>query len=147
MNDPALLKHFLEQQSPAALEMLREMVEINSFTYNPDGINRLGRFTVECFAPLGFRAEFVPSTNPEFGAHLALTRSGNSARNIALVSHLDTVFSAEEEERNNFRWHLEGDRIYGPGTHDIKGGTVMMWLVLTALRAHATKVFEDITWN
>ena len=46
------------------------------------------------------------------------------------MSHLDTVFPPEEEARNNFRWQPEGDRIFGPGTHDIKGGTVMMWLVL-----------------
>jgi glutamate carboxypeptidase len=64
-----------------------------------------------------------------------------------MVSHLDTVFPPEEEIRNNFRWQPEGDRIYGPGTQDIKGGSVMMWLVLTALRAHVPKVFEEITWK
>ena len=44
-----------------------------------------------------------------------------------MVSHLDTVFPPEEEQRNNFHWQPEGDRIFGPGTQDIKGGTVMMW--------------------
>jgi len=63
------------------------------------------------------------------------------------VSHLDTVFPPEEEARNNFRWQIEGDRIFGPGTHDIKGGTAMMWLVLQALRAHAPNLFEDLTWK
>ena len=46
---------------PAALEMLRQMVGINSFTANRQGVDRLGRLTAECFAPLGFTAEFVPS--------------------------------------------------------------------------------------
>ena len=112
------------------------MVGINSFTGNREGVNRLGRFTAECFAPLGFTAEYVPSTNKAWGDHLVLTRRGRSARSIALISHLDTVFPPEEEARNNFRWQVEGDRIFGPGTHDIKGGSVMMWLVLTALRTH-----------
>jgi glutamate carboxypeptidase len=147
MKDSAPLKHFLDQQLPAALELLRQMVGINSFTTNPEGVNRLARFTAECFAPLGFTAESIPSTNPAFGAHLVLTRRSRSARNIAMISHLDTVFPPEEEARNNFHWQLEGNRIYGPGTQDIKGGTVMMWLVLKALRAHAPKVFEDITWK
>jgi glutamate carboxypeptidase len=132
---------------PAALEMLRQMVGMNSWTNNREGVNRLGRFTAECFAPLGFRAELMPSTNPAWGDHLVLTRRGRSAKGIAMVSHLDTVFPPEEEVRNNFRWQPEGDRIYGPGTHDIKGGTVMMWLVLSALRAQAPSVFEDITWR
>src|SRR5437867_6610835 len=147
MRNAGLLNTFLAQQLPVALELLRQMVGINSYTANRDGVNRLGRFTAECFGPLGFAAEFVPSTNPEFGDHLVLTRRGRSSKSIAMVSHLDTVFPPEEEARNHFHWQPEGDRIYGPGTQDIKGGTAMMWLVLSALRATAPKVFEEITWK
>jgi glutamate carboxypeptidase len=64
-----------------------------------------------------------------------------------LIAHLDTVFPPEEEQRNNFEWSVEGDRIFGPGTNDIKGGSVMMWLVLSALRTHAPALFEDLTWK
>ena len=141
------LDGFLQSQLPAALEVLRQMVGMNSFTGNRDGVNRLGRFTAESFAPLGFAAEFVPSTNPGYGDHLVLTRPGRGPKSIAMISHLDTVFPPEEEARNDFRWLPEGDRIYGPGTHDIKGGTVMMWLVLHALRERAPAVFDDITWK
>src|ERR1035437_4444366 len=95
------LNEFLRDQMPAALEMLRQMVGINSFTGNRDGVNRLGRFTAECFALLGFTAEYVPSINKTWGDHLVLTRRGRSGRSIALVSHLDTVFPPEEEARNN----------------------------------------------
>jgi glutamate carboxypeptidase len=145
--DPELLRGSLQQQMPAALEWLRRMVELNSFTGNPEGVNQLGRLTADCFAPLGFSAEFIPSLHPHYGAHLALTRPGTSERSIALISHLDTVFPPEEELRNQFRWQPEGDRIYGPGTHDIKGGTVMIWLVLSALRGHAPALFEQINWK
>ena len=147
MQNRASLKDFLESQMPAALEMLRQMVGINSYTANRDGVNQLARLTADCFAPLGFTPEFVPSTNREWGDHLVLTRRGRSAKSIALVSHLDTVFPPEEEARNNFHWQREGDRIFGPGTHDIKGGTAMMWLVLSALQRHAPEVFEDVTWK
>lgn len=147
MQNLAALEQYLNDQLPAALELLREMVGINSFTGNPQGVNRLARFTAESFAPLGFSAEYVPSTNAEFGNHLVLTKPGRSAKSIAMVSHLDTVFPPEEEERNDFHWQSEGDRIYGPGTQDIKGGTAMMWLVLSGLRAHAPKVFEGVTWK
>jgi len=147
MQDRAALLRFLQQQMPATLELLRQMVGINSWTLNPEGVNRLARFTAEQFAPFGFAAEFVPSANPAFGAHLVLTRRGSSARSLALISHLDTVFPAEEEARNDFRWRPEGDRIFGPGTQDIKGGTAMMWLVLDALRTFAPETFEGITWK
>ncbi len=147
MVNTAALKDFLNAQLPNALEMLRQMVGINSFTANRDAVNRLGKFTAECFVPLGFTAETVPAANREFGDHLMLTRRGRSAKNIAMLSHLDTVFPPEEEAQNNFHWQPEGDRIYGPGTQDIKGGTAMMWLVLSALKAHAPEVFEAMTWK
>src|SRR5260221_417338 len=141
------LTDFLKNQMPDALEFLRQMVGINSFTSNREGVNRLGRFTAECFAPLGFTAAFVSSANPNYGDHLVLTRPGRSKRSLAMVSHLDTVFPPEEEARNQFHWQPDGDRIYGPATHDIKGGTMMMWLVLQALREKARAAFEAITWK
>jgi glutamate carboxypeptidase len=147
MLNVAYLKAFLESQMPAALEMLRQMVGINSYTANAEGVGQLSRLTADCFAPLGFKAEYVPSTNRAWGNHLVLTRRGRGSQSVALISHLDTVFPPEEEARNNFRWLREGDRIFGPGTHDIKGGTVMMWLVLTALQKHSPALFEELTWK
>lgn len=138
---------FLQQQLPPALDLLRQMVGINSWTLNRAGVNAVARVTAEAFAPLGFAAEFVPSANPEFGDHLWLTRGPAGAPGLAMVSHLDTVFPPEEEARNHFRWQPEGDRIFGPGTHDIKGGTVMMWLVLQALREFAPDIFAATNWQ
>ena len=147
MNDRERLEIHLNAQMPVALRMLNQMVSINSYTENPDGVNRLGKLTADCFAPFGFCPEFFPSANPAWGNHLMLTRKGRSERSVAMVSHLDTVFPPDEEVRNGFRWELQGDRIFGPGTHDIKGGTMMMWLVLSAIKEHAPSVFEEITWR
>jgi glutamate carboxypeptidase len=147
MSVPAQLHPCLETHQPAALDWLRRMVEINSWTDNRDGVNRLARLTTEAFAPLGFTAEFVPSTNRAWGEHLVLTRLGSGPQSLALISHLDTVFPPEEEARNNFHWQPDGDRIYGPGTHDIKGGTVMVWLVLSALRELTPAAFAATTWK
>jgi len=147
MLSPEPVRAHLNQSLPEALRLLERMVGINSFSTNRAGVNQLARFTAECFAPLGFTAEHVPSRFPEFGDHLVLTRQGRSARNVALIAHLDTVFPPEEEQRNNFKWSVEGDRIFGPGTNDIKGGSVMMWLVLSALQKQVPELFEDVTWK
>lgn len=145
--NPAALNQFLEAQLPRALPVLERMVGINSFTLHREGVARLGRYTAECFAPLGFTAESVPSANPQFGPHLVLTRHGTGPKSIALVSHLDTVFPESEEQQNDFRWRVEGDRIFGPGTNDIKGGTLVMWLVLAALQQLAPAEFAATTWQ
>ena len=52
---------------PSALEILRQMVGINSYTANREGVNRLGRLTAVCFAPLGFTAELRAFDQPGMG--------------------------------------------------------------------------------
>ena len=140
------LLNFLNAQLAPSLDLLRQMVAINSHTLNREGVRRLSALTADAFAPLGFTAETVASINPNFGEHLVLTRRGTGDAQVGFISHLDTVFTAEEEARNEFQWRVEGDRIYGPGTEDVKGGTVMMLMVLAALREVAREVFERTNW-
>lgn len=154
MEYPNLSEHieaYLQRNMPDNLALLQRMVAINSFTANPAGVNELGRRTAEIFAPLGFAAETVQSDNALYGKHLILTRHGRvrdsrDAPQIGLISHLDTVFPADEELRNDFRWRIEEDRIYGPGVVDIKGGTIMIYMILSALQALAPDLFDAVTW-
>ena len=127
--------------------MLRAMVAINSFTENAAGVNRLGEFTAECFAPLGFAPTFVQAATAGYGRHLVLRRPRiEGAPAITLISHLDTVYPAEEEVRNHFVWRREGDRIYGPGTNDIKGGTALIHQTLSALAESRPAEFAAVNW-
>ncbi|MBL9139794.1 MAG: M20/M25/M40 family metallo-hydrolase [Verrucomicrobiales bacterium] len=147
MDAARLLTERLAAHLPDHLEFLREMVGINSYTGNAEGVNQLARVTADRFSRLGFVPALVPHRDPSCGHHLVATRPGKSSRTIALISHLDTVFPPEEEARNDFHWLPEGDRIYGPGTTDIKGGTAMMHLVLSSLRESDPDAFEAVTWK
>jgi glutamate carboxypeptidase len=159
------IQDYFQENLPSYLDLLRQMVQINSFTSNAQGVKRLAELTAEIFANLGFQAEFVPSENPNYAKHLFLTRPASNNRNrfspqsqgedlntklnsptLALISHLDTVFPPEEESLNDFSWRPEGDRIYGPGTVDIKGGTVMIYMVLDAQKTFAPQAFDSIAW-
>lgn len=137
---------FFEQRLAGYLDLLHQMVDINSFTANPQGVNQLGELTAARFAILGFDVEKVQSANPRYGQHLYLTRHGTGPHTLALISHLDTVFAPEEEIQNDFHWRVEGDRVFGPGTVDIKGGTVMILMTLEALQRHFPEIFESTTW-
>lgn len=142
------LEAALQRRLPEHLALLREMVGVNSFTANPAGVNALGALTAARFAALGFAAEHIPSTNPLYGRHLILTRAAPdpNAPRIGLVSHLDTVFPADEEQRHDFHWREAGARIYGPGVVDIKGGTVLIYMMLAALREVLPQLFDAVTW-
>ncbi len=147
MPTPQEIQSHLEAHLPQYMELLRRMVEINSFTENTAGVNQLGQLTAEAFTALGFQAEHVQAKNPAYAKHLILTKPGTSNLRIGMISHLDTVFPPEEEAANDFRWREEDDRIYGPGTNDIKGGTVMIYMMLDALRVTAPEIFEEINWS
>lgn len=56
---------------------------------------------------------------------------------VLLVGHMDTVFGPDEVAKRPFR--RDGDRAYGPGVYDMKGGLV---IGLTALRC-VLEEFED----
>lgn len=146
------IQTYLQQSLPDYLELLRQMVEINSFTQNASGVNQLGKLTAASFSHLGFQAAFAPSKHAGYGQHLFLHRPAETnpddkaAPAIAMISHLDTVFSPEEEKQNQFNYRLEDERIYGPGVMDIKGGSVVMLMVMDALQRFAPQIFDRTEW-
>lgn len=146
------IQYFLQQSLPKTIELLRQMVEINSYTENADGVNQVGQLTAQSFSHLGFTPTFIASENSVYGQHLFLNRPAHehlqnpSVPTIAMISHLDTVFSPEEEQQNQFHFNIHGDKIYGPGSVDIKGGSVIMLMVLEALQRFAPKQFANTHW-
>lgn len=140
------MKSYLESRFDYYMGVFQDMVKINSFTENIYGIDRLSSYTASVFKPLGFSSRQVQSVNPLYGKHLILTRNGSSKKAIGCVSHLDTVFTSEDEKKNNFTWRIAGDRIYGPGTNDIKGGTILMLMILDVLLKTEPEKFNKITW-
>lgn len=145
---PTTPESFLTDKLPEYLDLLYQMVSINSFTENAAGVNRLGRLIAEHFERNGFKAEFVSSAYSHFGNHLFLRRPAQNSQAplVALVSHLDTVFPPEEEIAHDFHWRQQDGRIFGPGVVDIKGGTVMILMVLEALQKFQPDLFEAVDW-
>lgn len=144
---PEDLSTFFKARLPAAIGHLEQLVSINSWTRNGPGVNEVGKLTAGLFAPMGFEAETIPAEDPEFGSHLFLKRRGTpGGPTVIFVGHLDTVYPPGEEARHDFRWQLAGDRIFGPGTTDIKGGTVMMYLTLLGLAEASPASFGKTNW-
>jgi glutamate carboxypeptidase len=143
----AWLRSIIERRLPEALNFLSRLVAVNSFTGNRAGVLRNAELVAGQFRELGFAEERVPAENPRFGEHQFLSRPGKSRDGLLLVTHLDTVYPEEEERKHGFGWLADAGRIYGPGVNDNKGGTMMIWLVLSALREFAPEVFESLPWQ
>jgi len=131
---------------PTALEHLRALVAINSFTGNREGVVACGRYCDEqLFAPLGFTAEHIPSEVAVRGDHAFFERPGPNT--VVLVGHLDTVYPRAQEIADDFAWREVGERIVGPGVADIKGGIVVLWMALGILRERNRELFDRTGWR
>lgn len=60
--------------------------------------------------------------------HISNRAAGDGRAGILILAHLDTVHPHGTLEQNRCR--IEGDKLYGPGAYDMKGG---IYLALTAL--------------
>jgi len=117
----------------ASVAFLERVVNINSGTMNLAGVREVGDAFGAELEGLGFHSRWVDGADFGRAGHLVAVRpSATPGVRVLLIGHLDTVF---EKDSPFQRWErLDGDRVRGPATTDMKGGNVVMLLALRALR-------------
>jgi glutamate carboxypeptidase len=109
------------------LHLTRSWVEINSYTSNIEGVNRVGALLREAFTMPSLSCTVIPG-GEAYGDHL-VWRTAAPGAPILMVGHHDTVFPPGHFEG----WREEGDRAIGPGALDMKGGLSIIRATLAAL--------------
>lgn len=104
---------------------LRALVEIESPSTDPVGVGRVMDAVEGWARALHGQAHALPGGTRQFNFGV-----DGSARPVLILTHADTVWPHGTLQTMPFR--VEGDRAYGPGTYDMKGGIVA---ALHALRA------------
>jgi len=111
-----------------AIALTRRWVEVNSYTSNVDGVNRVGAMLREAFALPSLTVQSIAG-GEGYGEHLVWRTSAPGAP-VVLVGHHDTVFPPGHFEG----WRESGDgRATGPGALDMKGGLAVIRGALRAL--------------
>jgi glutamate carboxypeptidase len=107
------------------LEGIRRWVEIETPTEAIAEVNRLGDLIAEGYADLPVHVERIPGRDG-CGDHLAVRSAwGRDAPGVLVLSHHDTVHPLGFIERLPFR--IDGDRAFGPGIYDMKGGAFLAY--------------------
>lgn len=122
--DTALV--WLANRLPEMEELLRRLVEENSFTAHVAGVNRVASLVEAELARLPLHVDRIGSTR--HGDHLAFDTRAPGAPAF-LIGHLDTVFPPGTFEG----YRSDGVTARGPGVLDMKGGLVMGIFALRAL--------------
>ncbi|WP_342644103.1 M20/M25/M40 family metallo-hydrolase [Rhodoligotrophos ferricapiens] len=121
----------------AMLERLRPWIECESPTFDAVRVNAMMDLASADLRELGCSIERI-SGSGGFGdcvlAHLPHSRRGQEP-GILIMGHLDTVHPVGTLEKLPFR--IEGERCYGPGILDMKGGCRISLEAIAALQAQA----------
>ena len=124
------IRKAVDSRRGQSVDLLRSLVEVNSFSGNPEGLNRVGELVLESLPGiLGIRSE----TDGNGVRHHVVTGPMDTGKKTLMLGHLDTVFPPGDN-RNPFR--RAGKKILGPGTADMKGGIVVM--------AQSLRILEDL---
>jgi glutamate carboxypeptidase len=117
---------FLDERvdSDAILDDIRIIVEIESPSRNAAGVNRVLETIARSFEGTGATCEREPTTD-SLGDILRLRCDPTrSEPGILVLSHMDTVHPIGTLA-GKLAYRREGDRVYGPGIYDMKGGLML----------------------
>ncbi|MFB9886307.1 hydrolase [Balneatrix alpica] len=146
---------WIDSQQQRMVEDLIRVANINSGSYNVEGVNRTAEAFAELAANLGAELSWHEVAPQEvvndkgevevrpLGRALQLSKRPEAPLRVFLCGHLDTVFP-QDSSFQQVRW-LDDDTLNGPGVADLKGGLILM---LTALQAFEQSPYADqLGWD
>ncbi|MCX7325282.1 MAG: M20 family metallopeptidase [Hyphomicrobiales bacterium] len=128
------LADWLASQEAAMVDLLRDLVNADSGTYDKPGVDAAGEVLVRFWQSHGLDIRRMP--HDRFGDGLSArlpAADGVLDRPIMLMGHRDTVFPKGEPTRRPFT--VVDGRGYGPGVADMKSGLVIEAFVMAAFAA------------
>lgn len=134
----------IDADMPATIALLKVSVNINSGTFNKEGVKEVGALFTKELAALGFTVEWVPMPDSvKRAGHLVAWRKGKKGKKLLLIGHLDTVF--EPDMPANLFTLLNDSVATGQGINDMKGGDVLVIAALKALQKNGLLNDASIT--
>ena len=124
---------FCDQHLESLLQNIERLVRLESPSTDKAAVDRCGVALADMLREAGADVEVL--AQPERGNHLRARIPGHG-RPVLLLGHFDTVWPLGTLERMPLR--REGDRLYGPGTFDMKAGIAIALAAAEALGATGT---------
>lgn len=121
------IRGFLRSRQTHIENLLSKMVNINTHVRNTEGVNSLGIIMVKELKALRFNEKSYP--NIELGNNLFFSNT-DEPLDILFLGNLDNRTHSSSQEYFN----IQGQKIYGTGVWEHKGGLVVLLGTLMALR-------------
>ncbi len=140
----ALMTHLLDAAyaaEPRYLETLEALVRLESPTLDKQKVDALVTFLAAHLEVRGWAVE--RRSVQEVGDVLVATKPGGSGPSSLLLTHCDTVWPVGTLELTPFR--RDGDRVYGPGTLDMKAGITSALEAVALLEENGSALRGPVT--
>jgi glutamate carboxypeptidase len=121
---------------PAVIASLKDMVAIESGSANAAGLAQLADYVERRLRDVGARTERIAGAGGH-GTMVRGTLTGTGAKKLMLIAHMDTVYPAGTLASQPYR--RDGNKLYGPGIADDKGGIAVI--------LHSLAILKDAGWR
>jgi glutamate carboxypeptidase len=140
--EPSALVAYLAEHQERYLTDLRTLVAIESGTHHKPGVDAVQNWLQERLTTMRFACE--RDRQAVLGDNLLAVLGGSGTQRIMLLGHADTVFplgTAAERPMS-----IDGNKIMGPGTCDMKAGLLVGIYAIEALQHVGFDRFQSINF-
>lgn len=113
--------------------LYQQIVNITSQSVDKDGVDKVGSVIADFMTQKGFQVEICE--NPQAGNGVLISYCPgcqHTGKRVALIAHMDTVHKKGAFPEPLFQHR--GEKVYGPGVLDCKGGIAVGILTMLALK-------------
>jgi glutamate carboxypeptidase len=125
-----------EAAQPAVIETLQKLVLIESGSANLPGLVKVADYAQARLSALGAKTERIKTSDSD-RVMVKGVLTGKGRLKAMLIAHMDTVYPDGILASQPYK--LEGNRLYGPGIADDKGGIAVI--------LHSLGVLKSLGWN
>jgi glutamate carboxypeptidase len=130
-------------EQPAVVKTLERLVNIETGTGDAEGLAAAGKYLEGELKALGFTVTRSKPVGPVVGDNIVGKLKGKGGKNLLLMAHMDTVYVKGTLAKAPFR--VEGNKAYGPGVADDKGGSAVILHTLKLLKAYGVRDYGTLT--
>jgi glutamate carboxypeptidase len=112
------------------LKTWKEIVEIESYTHNPEGVKKVCAYVEEKLKELGLKTRIIEFDNagPTLVGEIG---EGDISEGIILTGHMDTVL--KDGFINDYPFRIEDGKAYSPDILNMKGGINLIFYIVKIL--------------
>jgi glutamate carboxypeptidase len=131
-----------EASRPGFVKGLAQLVDLDSGSQDGAGLAKVADVLASRLQALGAEVK-ASAAAPSAGKMVVGTWRGTGTKNLMLMIHYDTVFGVGDAAKRPFR--VAGNKAYGPGVADAKGGAMMILQALAIARSRGVNDYKTLT--